>query len=127
MATRKLATAAVRDQLVASVLAAVTATVAGSYLGVNGTVIGAAVASVLTVVGNAVYSHSIHRTGSGCDGRAGRCVASRRPRPRALAADPRGAAPVAGMPAAPTATARSASDAPALAAVSVFVVLLTAV
>lgn len=50
-------------QVVASVLAAVTATVAASYLGVAGTVIGAAVASVLTVVGNAVYGHSIQRTG----------------------------------------------------------------
>lgn len=50
-------------QVVASVLAAMTATVAASYLGVAGTVIGAAVASVLTVVGNAVYGHSIQRTG----------------------------------------------------------------
>jgi hypothetical protein len=49
-------------QVVASVLAAVTATVAASFLGVNGTVIGAAVASLLTVVGNAVYAHSLHRT-----------------------------------------------------------------
>lgn len=49
-------------QIAASVLAAITATVAGSFLGVNGTIIGAAVASVVTVVGNAVYSHSIHRT-----------------------------------------------------------------
>jgi hypothetical protein len=50
-------------QLIASVLAAITATIAASYLGVNGTVIGAGVASLLTVVGNAVYSHSIHKTG----------------------------------------------------------------
>jgi hypothetical protein len=49
-------------QIAASVLAAVTATVAASFLGVNGTIIGAAVASVVSVVGNAVYSHSIHRT-----------------------------------------------------------------
>jgi hypothetical protein len=49
-------------QIVASALAATTATVAASYLGVAGTVIGAGVASVLTVVGNAVYSHSIQRT-----------------------------------------------------------------
>ena len=48
-------------QVVASALAAITATVGASYLGVAGTVIGAAVASVLTVVGNAVYSHSIQR------------------------------------------------------------------
>lgn len=50
-------------QVVASVLAAMTATLAASFLGVAGTVIGAAVASVLTVVGNAVYGHSIQRTG----------------------------------------------------------------
>jgi hypothetical protein len=50
-------------QLVASALAAVTAAVAGSYLGVNGTVIGAAVASVLSVAATALYSHSLQRTG----------------------------------------------------------------
>lgn len=50
-------------QLIASALAAVTATIAASYLGVSGTVIGAAIASVVTVTGNAVYSHSLHRTG----------------------------------------------------------------
>lgn len=49
-------------QLIASALAAVTTTIAASFLGINGTVIGAAVASVLTVAGNAIYSHSIHRT-----------------------------------------------------------------
>ena len=48
-------------QILASALAAVTATFAASYLGVAGTVIGAGVASVLTVVGNAVYSHSLQR------------------------------------------------------------------
>ncbi|MCW2648821.1 MAG: hypothetical protein QOG22_1503 [Pseudonocardiales bacterium] len=49
-------------QLIASALAAVTATIAASYLGVSGTVIGAAIASVVTVTGNAVYGHSLHRT-----------------------------------------------------------------
>ncbi|MCU1657707.1 MAG: putative secreted protein [Pseudonocardiales bacterium] len=49
-------------QLAASALAAVTATIAASFLGTNGTVIGAAIAAVVTVTGNAVYSHSIHRT-----------------------------------------------------------------
>ncbi len=49
-------------QVVASALAAVTATLAASYLGVAGTLIGAAVASVVTVVGNTLYSHSIART-----------------------------------------------------------------
>ncbi len=51
-------------QVVASALAAITATFAASYFGVSGTVIGAALASVVTVVGNAVYSHSIQRTGA---------------------------------------------------------------
>ena len=50
-------------QLIASALAAVTAAIAGSFLGVNGTVIGAAIASVLSVLGTAIYSHSLHRTG----------------------------------------------------------------
>lgn len=49
-------------QIVASALAAITATFAASYFGVSGTVIGAALASVVTVVGNALYSHSIQRT-----------------------------------------------------------------
>jgi len=50
-------------QLAASVLAAVTAAVLASYLGVNGTVIGAATVSLLSAVGTAVYSHSLERTG----------------------------------------------------------------
>ena len=54
-------------QVIASALAATTATVAASFLGVAGTVIGAALASVLTVTGNAVYSHSLQRTGIACD------------------------------------------------------------
>lgn len=49
-------------QVVASAFAAVTATIGASFLGVAGTVIGAAVASVLTVVANAVYLTSLHRT-----------------------------------------------------------------
>jgi hypothetical protein len=49
-------------QLVATALAAVTATIAASYLGVSGTVIGAGVASVVSAIGNAVYSHSLRRT-----------------------------------------------------------------
>ncbi|HJQ43806.1 MAG TPA: hypothetical protein VJ831_12025 [Jatrophihabitantaceae bacterium] len=40
-----------------------TAAFAGSYLGVNGTVIGAAVASVLSVAATALYTHSLQRTG----------------------------------------------------------------
>ena len=49
-------------QLVATALAAITATVAASYLGVAGTVIGAALASVVSAIGTAVYSHSLHKT-----------------------------------------------------------------
>jgi hypothetical protein len=51
-------------QLVASGLAAMSATVAASYFGVAGTVIGAALGSVVTVVGNAVYGHWLGRTRS---------------------------------------------------------------
>jgi hypothetical protein len=49
-------------QVVASAFAAVTATIGASFLGVAGTVIGAAVASVLTVVANAIYVDSLRRT-----------------------------------------------------------------
>ena len=51
--------------ILASALAAVTATFAASYFGVSGTIIGAALASVVTVVGNTLYSHSIQRTYTG--------------------------------------------------------------
>ena len=49
-------------QLVATALAAITATVAASYLGVAGTVIGAALASVVSAIGTAVYSQSLRKT-----------------------------------------------------------------
>ncbi|MEU7000592.1 hypothetical protein [Nonomuraea sp. NPDC046570] len=50
-------------QIAGGALAAVTAAVAASYLGVAGTVIGAAVASVASTVGNAIYTHYLKRTG----------------------------------------------------------------
>ncbi|MFG1699156.1 hypothetical protein [Nonomuraea sp. NPDC049309] len=50
-------------QILGSALAAVTAAVAASYLGVAGTVIGAAVVSVSSTVGTAVYTHYLKRTG----------------------------------------------------------------
>lgn len=50
-------------QVLGGALAAVTAAVAASYLGVAGTVIGAAVASVATTVGSAIYTHYLKRTG----------------------------------------------------------------
>ena len=49
-------------QVVASSLAAVSAAVASSKLGVGGTLMGAAAASVVATVGSAVYSHSIATT-----------------------------------------------------------------
>lgn len=51
-------------QVAASGLAAVSATVAASYFGVAGTVIGAGLVSVIAVVASAVYSYSIRRTRS---------------------------------------------------------------
>jgi hypothetical protein len=49
-------------QLTASVLAAVTAAVAASYLGVAGTIIGAGVVSFATTAGTAIYRHYLART-----------------------------------------------------------------
>jgi hypothetical protein len=48
-------------KVVGGALAATTAAVAASFLGVTGTVIGAAVASVATTGGNTVYTHYIER------------------------------------------------------------------
>ena len=50
-------------QILAGVLAAITAAFGASYLGVNGTIIGAAVMSLFSAVGTAVYTHSLKRTG----------------------------------------------------------------
>ncbi|MFI6482055.1 hypothetical protein ACIBH1_29275 [Nonomuraea sp. NPDC050663] len=50
-------------QIAGGALAAVTAAVAASYLGVAGTFIGAAVASVASTIGGAVYTHYLKRTG----------------------------------------------------------------
>ncbi|MFF5206968.1 hypothetical protein [Streptosporangium sp. NPDC000396] len=50
-------------QIVGGALATMTAAVAASYLGVAGTVIGAAVMSVGSTVGGAVYTHYLRRTG----------------------------------------------------------------
>lgn len=49
-------------QIAGGALAAVTAAVAASFLGVAGTVIGAAVASIATTIGGAVYTHYLKRT-----------------------------------------------------------------
>jgi hypothetical protein len=61
-------------QVAASALAAVSAAVIASLFGVAGTMIGAAVASVVTTVGVALYSESLHRTHAGIR-RAGRQLA----------------------------------------------------
>jgi hypothetical protein len=49
-------------QLIASGLAAMSSTVVASFFGVAGTVIGAALGSVVAVIGNAVYGYSLRRT-----------------------------------------------------------------
>jgi hypothetical protein len=49
-------------QIMASVLAAVSATVAASYFGVAGTVVGAGLGSAISVVGGALYKHYMDRT-----------------------------------------------------------------
>jgi hypothetical protein len=49
-------------QILASVLATVTGAVAASYLGVAGTIIGAAVMSVASTAGSAFYRHYLGRT-----------------------------------------------------------------
>lgn len=49
-------------QVLASVLATVTGAVAASYLGVAGTIIGAAVMSLASTAGSAVYKHYLGRT-----------------------------------------------------------------
>ncbi|MGW4470600.1 hypothetical protein [Nonomuraea sp. NPDC004354] len=48
-------------QIAGGALAAVTAAVAASYLGVAGTFVGAAVASVASTIGGAVYTHYLKR------------------------------------------------------------------
>jgi hypothetical protein len=50
------------SKVVAAVLATLTAAVAASYLGVAGTLIGAAVASVVSTVGNELYQHYLLRS-----------------------------------------------------------------
>lgn len=53
------------SQVVAGALAAVTAALIGSTMGVAGTVVGAGLASVISTVGGAVYLRSIQRTREG--------------------------------------------------------------
>lgn len=48
-------------QVAGSALAAVSAAVSGSWLGVNGTLIGAAVASIVGTIGSAMYTYSLQR------------------------------------------------------------------
>jgi hypothetical protein len=49
-------------QVIGSALAAVSAAFAASWLGVAGTLLGAAAVSVIATVGTSVYSHSLRRT-----------------------------------------------------------------
>ena len=52
-------------QVISAALAAVTAAVLGSTMGLAGTVIGAGLASVVTTVAGALYLHSLERTKAG--------------------------------------------------------------
>ena len=65
-------------QVAAGALAAVSAAVIASFFGVAGTVIGAAVASVVSTVGAAVYTESMRRTHAGLR-RAGRRLTTSTP------------------------------------------------
>jgi len=65
-------------QVAASALAAVTAAILGSRLGVAGTVIGAGVASVTTTVASAIYQHSLERSGARMRGAAAQSRLNRR-------------------------------------------------
>jgi hypothetical protein len=72
-------------QIAGTGLAATTATIAASFLGVAGTVIGAALASVLTAIGSAVYTQSLRRTHE----RVRDAVPGARRKSRATASEPR--------------------------------------
>lgn len=50
------------SQIIASVLATLTGAVAASYLGVAGTLVGAAVGSIASTLGTAVYKHYLERS-----------------------------------------------------------------
>jgi hypothetical protein len=58
-------------QVIAGALAAITAAVLGSKLGVAGTVLGAGIASVVSTVGAALYLHSLRRTTESIRARVG--------------------------------------------------------
>lgn len=112
-------------QLVATALAAITATVAASYLGVTGTVIGAGLASVVSAIGTAVYTHSLHTTRA----RVREVV------PRRTAPEPAGSHPPAGLTRSgsagddrkPTVPERGRWQNVVIASLSVFVAILAVV
>ncbi|WP_433801686.1 hypothetical protein [Actinomycetospora sp. CA-084318] len=60
--TKASATGLTLPQIIAGALAAATAAILGSFLGVIGTIGGAAVASVISTVGSALYQKSLERT-----------------------------------------------------------------
>jgi hypothetical protein len=72
-------------QVIAGVLATITAAVLASFLGVAGTLIGAAIASCATTVGGAVYNYSLRRTSERLRTAAGAAATAAR---RAGARDP---------------------------------------
>ncbi|GLZ56370.1 hypothetical protein [Actinomycetospora sp. NBRC 106378] len=60
--TKASATGLTLPQIIAGALAAATAAILGSFLGVIGTIGGAAAASVISTVGSALYQRSLERT-----------------------------------------------------------------
>ncbi len=109
--------------LLATALAAITATVAASYLGVAGTVIGAAVVSVMSAIGNAVYAHSLRSTHA----RVREVVPARRRTPDASPAQGRSGGTAAAAREDNVAVPRGRWQRVAFGAVAVFVALLTLV
>ncbi|GAB3211914.1 hypothetical protein ACQEU5_17565 [Marinactinospora thermotolerans] len=83
------------SQVVGGGLATLTAATAASYLGVYGTIIGAAVMSVISTAGTAVVQHFLSRSGDKARDFAGRAhlTRNRRPEPRSATEELRAAGP----------------------------------
>lgn len=91
--TKASATGLTLPQIIAGALAAATAAILGSFLGVIGTIGGAAAASVISTVGSALYQKSLERTR---DAVKSRLVVNAMTGTKVARAAGRGAAPQAG-------------------------------
>jgi hypothetical protein len=114
-------------QLLATALAAVTATIAASYLGVSGTVIGAGVASVVSAIGNAVYGHSLRRTRERVRGRPLAIQDSDATHPAGARAPERAPVLPSPAPVRPSAAGRNPWRGIAIGSLSVFAAVLAVV